>query len=193
MEKLPRGACIRDRVYSAGQDAAFVFAGSSGNSTGQVAQVGVAGNVNVDTGCGEMDEILVSGALAGQIGRFQNTTAVGPLVAGASGYGSNSQGDNALVFSESENGTLKFAQLALVGGVDAGETGNVTAALAMQVSNVTGTGGLVEAKTSNTAGDESRVNVHVQQPEQPGRVDRFGVRCRFGYGKLPISHTRDRR
>ncbi len=146
-------------VYSAGQDAAFVFAGSSGNSTGQVAQVGVAGNVNVDTGCGEMDEILVSGALAGQIGRFQNTTAVGSTGAGASGYGSNSQGDNALVFSESENGTLKFAQLALVGGVDAGETGNVTAALAMQVSNVTGTGGLVEARTSNTAGDESRVNV----------------------------------
>jgi hypothetical protein len=145
--------------FSAGQDLAFVFAGSSGNSTGQVAQVGVAGNVNVDTGCGEMDDILISGALAGQVGRFQNTTAVGSTSAGASGFGINSQGDDALVFSQAENGTLTFAQLALAGGVDAGETGNVTAALAMQVSNVTGTGGLVEARTSNTAGDESRVNV----------------------------------
>ncbi len=145
--------------FSAGQDLAFVFAGSSGNSTGQVAQIGVAGNVNVDTGYGEMDDILISGALAGQVGRFQNTTAAGSTSAGASGFGTDSQGDNALVFSEAENGTLKFAQLALAGGVDAGETGNVTAALAMQVSNVTGTDGRVEARTSNAAGDESRVNV----------------------------------
>ncbi|MBP1928993.1 hypothetical protein J2741_001540 [Methanolinea mesophila] len=145
-------------AFSAGHDAALVVAASSGNSTGRLAQVGVAGGVNVDTGCEHSDDFLVNGALAGQIGTFEKT-APGPQESVALAFGVDSQRDRGFVLSSSENGTLEFAQLALAGEVDAGEPGNVTAALALQVSNVTGSDGQVLAKSSNAIGDESLVNV----------------------------------
>ena len=144
---------------SAGDNVAIVGAGSTGNSTGRLAQVAVAGDVNVDTGLPTMDDILVNGALAGQIGKFQNTTASGSTNSIAAGFGADSQDDMAIVFSEVENGTLGFAQLVLAGSIDAGQPGNLTAALALQASNVNGTAGRVFANTQNAAGDESSVNV----------------------------------
>jgi hypothetical protein len=142
-----------------GDNVAGVAAGASGNVTGWVAQGVVASDVNVDTGLEDVDDIQVNGALAGQVGQFQNKTATGSTDAVAIGFGANSMGDTAGVVSYAENGTLGFAQLALGGGVDAGKDGNVTAALALQVSEVSGTGGYVGAGCMNGAGNQSRVNV----------------------------------
>ena len=117
----------------------------------------MAGDVSVDTGLEDDDDILVSGALAGQIGEFESYGRFAD--AEALGFGVDSDEDEALVLSEAGNGTLKFAQLVMGGQVGAGEIGNVTAALALQASNVSGTSGKVDARSTNANGDESRVNV----------------------------------
>ncbi len=136
-------------------DTAFVLAASSGIAEGSIAQFSTAGDVNVDTGCEESDDILVCGAIAGQIGNFESYGSSTDAM--ALGFGADSDEDKALVFSKAGNGTLEFAQLVMGGQVGAGEIGNVNAALALQASNITGTEGRTLAGTKNAAGDVSLV------------------------------------